>query len=63
MVLLSLFLLFLHLQIHEPDPILRANGQLSFEGFARFLMDTSNDAIVPSSNKDCLDFPLSRYLY
>ena len=26
-------------------------------------MDTSNDAIVTSTNKDCLDFPLSRYYY
>ena len=49
------------MQIHEPDPVLRAHGQLSFEGFARFLMDASNDAVVSSPNVDCLDFPISRY--
>lgn len=47
-------------QLHEPDPVLRSQGQLSFEGFARYLMDSSNDAI---SKHDCdsLDMPLSRY--
>lgn len=48
------------LQLHEPDPVLRAHGQLSFEGFARFLMDSSNDAVSPKSY-ETLDLPLSKY--
>jgi len=34
------------LQLHEPDPVLRAQDQLSFEGFARYLMDAANSAIA-----------------
>ena len=48
------------LQLHEPDPVLRSNGQLSFEGFARFLMDAHNNAVC-SSECESLDLPLSRY--
>ncbi len=33
------------IEIHEPDPELRSNAQLSFEGFARFLMDAANTAV------------------
>ena len=47
-------------QLHEPDPMLRSNGQLSFEGFARFLMDAHNNAIC-ENECESLDLPLSRY--
>ena len=36
------------MQLHEPDPVLRAQHQLSFEGFARYLMDADNSAIATS---------------
>ena len=48
-------------QLHEPDPVLRSLGQLSFEGFARYLMDASNDAISKRHPGDTMDMPLSRY--
>ncbi|XP_066257407.1 1-phosphatidylinositol 4,5-bisphosphate phosphodiesterase epsilon-1-like isoform X2 [Euwallacea similis] len=32
---------------HEPDPTLRAQHCLSFEGFARYLMDKDNYAFIP----------------
>ena len=35
-------------QLHEPDPVLRGQHQLSFEGFARYLMDADNSAIANS---------------
>ena len=38
-------------QLHEPDPILRSQKQLSFEGFARYLMDAANSAMVETKNK------------
>jgi len=34
------------IQRHEPDPVLRAQNNLSFEGFARYLMDKDNYAFV-----------------
>ena len=40
--------------------MLRSNGQLSFEGFARFLMDAHNNAIC-ENECESLDLPLSRY--
>ena len=49
-------------QLHEPDPVLRSNGQLSFEGFARFLMDAHNNAVCDrNEGQESLDLPLSRY--
>lgn len=33
-------------QQHEADPVLRNNNCLSFEGFARFLMDKDNYAYI-----------------
>ncbi|CAB3224473.1 unnamed protein product [Arctia plantaginis] len=35
------------IQRHEPDPTLRAENCLSFEGFVRFLTDKDNYAFVP----------------
>eukprot|EP00095_Tigriopus_kingsejongensis_P008940 snap_masked-scaffold199_size265817-processed-gene-1.12 protein:Tk08940 transcript:snap_masked-scaffold199_size265817-processed-gene-1.12-mRNA-1 annotation:"1-phosphatidylinositol -bisphosphate phosphodiesterase epsilon-1-like" len=51
------------IELHEPDPVLRAHNQLSFEGFARYLMDSANSAIdLNDSEEDQdLDQPLSRY--
>lgn len=49
---------------HEPDPTLRIEDCLSFEGFARYLMDKDNYAFInerviqPSAN---MDRPLSNY--
>ena len=48
------------MQVHEPDPILRSQSQLSFEGFARYLMDSSNNA-VGKGECESLDKPLSQY--
>ena len=48
------------LQVHEPDPVLRSQSQLSFEGFARYLMDSSNNAVA-DNECESLDRPLSQY--
>ena len=49
---------------HEPDPLLRAQGYLSFEGFARLLMDEDNyafrDELVAPPEDDMM-YPLSHY--
>ncbi len=39
-------------QLHEPDPLLRQRFQLSFEGFARYLMDSANTALEVRNNDD-----------
>ncbi|GBP65651.1 1-phosphatidylinositol 4,5-bisphosphate phosphodiesterase epsilon-1 [Eumeta japonica] len=39
------------IQRHEPDPTLRAENCLSFEGFVRFLTDKDNYAFVPEQRK------------
>ncbi|XP_063613187.1 1-phosphatidylinositol 4,5-bisphosphate phosphodiesterase epsilon-1-like, partial [Penaeus indicus] len=49
---------------HEPDPTLRSQELLSFEGFARFMMDEDNYAFldersVPDEND--MTLPLSNY--
>ncbi|XP_075223466.1 1-phosphatidylinositol 4,5-bisphosphate phosphodiesterase epsilon-1-like isoform X4 [Lycorma delicatula] len=49
---------------HEPDPTLRMQNCLSFEGFARYLMDKENFAFLnermcPDENE--MDYPLSHY--
>jgi hypothetical protein len=52
------------LQRHEPDPLLRGQSCLSFEGFARFLMDKDNYAFVSERlgpDESEMDQPLSHY--
>ena len=49
---------------HEPDPNLRHEFCLSFEGFARYMMDKDNYAfvnerVIPSTSN--MDLPLSHY--
>ncbi|XP_047518613.1 1-phosphatidylinositol 4,5-bisphosphate phosphodiesterase epsilon-1-like isoform X1 [Pieris napi] len=39
------------IQRHEPDPTLRADNCLSFEGFVRFLSDKDNYAFVPEQRR------------
>ncbi|XP_049883575.1 1-phosphatidylinositol 4,5-bisphosphate phosphodiesterase epsilon-1-like [Pectinophora gossypiella] len=39
------------IQRHEPDPALRAENCLSFEGFVRFLTDKDNYAFVPEQRR------------
>ncbi|XP_026325730.1 1-phosphatidylinositol 4,5-bisphosphate phosphodiesterase epsilon-1-like [Hyposmocoma kahamanoa] len=39
------------IQRHEPDPTLRAEHCLSFEGFVRFLTDKDNYAFVPEQRR------------
>ncbi|KPJ11820.1 1-phosphatidylinositol-4,5-bisphosphate phosphodiesterase epsilon-1 [Papilio machaon] len=39
------------IQRHEPDPSLRAENCLSFEGFVRFLTDKDNYAFVPEQRR------------
>ena len=41
--------------------MLRSQSQLSFEGFARYLMDASNSALMGADREEDLDQPLSRY--
>uniref|UniRef100_A0A914UMA0 Phosphoinositide phospholipase C n=1 Tax=Plectus sambesii TaxID=2011161 RepID=A0A914UMA0_9BILA len=51
-------------QDHEPDVTCRNKLQLSFEGFARYLLDARNFAFVPEwveENTDELQYPLSYY--
>ncbi|KAL1122754.1 hypothetical protein AAG570_003081, partial [Ranatra chinensis] len=52
------------IQRHEPDPTLRSQNCLSFEGFARFLMDKDNFAFINEKvhpDEKEMDFPLSHY--
>ncbi|XP_073996296.1 uncharacterized protein isoform X2 [Rhodnius prolixus] len=52
------------IQRHEPDPTLRSHNCLSFEGFARFLMDKENFAFVNervSPDERDMDYPISHY--
>ncbi|XP_024084473.1 1-phosphatidylinositol 4,5-bisphosphate phosphodiesterase epsilon-1-like isoform X1 [Cimex lectularius] len=52
------------IQRHEPDPTLRSHNCLSFEGFARYLMDKENFAFVNekvSPDEREMDYPLSHY--
>lgn len=51
-------------QRHEPDPTLRQQNCLSFEGFARYMMDKENFAFI--SERVCpdereMEYPLSHY--
>uniref|UniRef100_A0A5S6QM85 Phosphoinositide phospholipase C n=1 Tax=Trichuris muris TaxID=70415 RepID=A0A5S6QM85_TRIMR len=49
---------------HEPDAIMRSKQRMSFEGFARFLLDSSNFAYFNEDNKMSrkdMDYPLSYY--
>ncbi|XP_060809211.1 1-phosphatidylinositol 4,5-bisphosphate phosphodiesterase epsilon-1-like [Amyelois transitella] len=39
------------IQRHEPDPALRVENCMSFEGFVRFLMDKDNYAFVPEQRR------------
>lgn len=52
------------IQRHEPDPTLRSQSCLSFEGFARFLMDKDNYAFVSermAPDDSDMEQPLSHY--
>lgn len=52
------------IQRHEPDPILRTENSLSFEGFARYMMDKDNFAFVNErviQSTSNMDRPLSQY--
>lgn len=49
---------------HEPDPTLRIEDCLSFEGFARYLMDKDNYAFINEriiQSTSNMDRPLSQY--
>lgn len=49
---------------HEPDPTLRIEDSLSFEGFARYLMDKDNYAFINEriiQSTSNMDRPLSQY--
>ncbi|KAB7506835.1 1-phosphatidylinositol 4,5-bisphosphate phosphodiesterase epsilon-1, partial [Armadillidium nasatum] len=52
------------LERHEPDPLLRTQGFLSFEGFARLMMDEDNyafrDELVTPDDEEMM-YPLSNY--
>lgn len=52
------------LERHEPDPLLRAQKMLSFEGFARLIMDEDNyafrDEMLSPEDED-MTYPLSHY--
>lgn len=39
------------IQRHEPDSLLRENSYLSFEGFAKYLMDKDNYAYLYETTK------------
>ena len=52
------------IQLHEPNPVLRKRSCLSFEGFARYLMDKNNFAYVPEMNQiveEDMNHPMSHY--
>lgn len=52
------------IQMHEPNPVIRRKNCLSFEGFARYLMDKNNFAYAPELSEvaeEDMDQPLSHY--
>uniref|UniRef100_A0A8R1TU29 Phosphoinositide phospholipase C n=1 Tax=Onchocerca volvulus TaxID=6282 RepID=A0A8R1TU29_ONCVO len=52
------------IQEHEPDPVYRSKQQLSFEGFVRYMTDSTNYAFVPEvikPDQDTLHYPLNYY--
>ena len=52
------------LERHEPIPSLRSQGYLSFEGFARLIMDEDNYAFLDerlSPTEETMSYPLSHY--
>ena len=52
------------IQTFEPDPVIKKKNCLSFEGFARYLMDKDNFAYEPElleMNQDEMNEPLSHY--
>lgn len=52
------------IQMHEPNPVIRRKNCLSFEGFARYLMDKNNFAYTPELSEvaeEDMDQPLSHY--
>lgn len=52
------------IQEHEPNSIYRSSQQLSFEGFVRYITDSTNYAFVPEAIKpdqDILHYPLNYY--
>ncbi|VDM23219.1 unnamed protein product [Wuchereria bancrofti] len=52
------------IQEHEPNSIYRSNQQLSFEGFVRYITDSTNYAFVPEAIKpdqDIFHYPLNYY--
>ena len=50
------------LERHEPDPALRAMAIMSFEGFARMLMDEDNYAFKDADiDEDDMSYPISYY--
>lgn len=52
------------IEMHEPSLVLRKNYCLSFEGFARYLMDKDNFVYTPELSQideDDMDYPLSHY--
>lgn len=52
------------IQLHEPNPVLQKRECLSFEGFARYLMDKDNFGYTPELQQVCeeeMDYPLSHY--
>ena len=52
------------LERHEPDPSLRSQGQLSFDGFARLIMDEDNYAFMDerlTPLEEDMTYPISHY--
>ncbi|XP_050529538.1 uncharacterized protein LOC126899057 isoform X2 [Daktulosphaira vitifoliae] len=52
------------IQKFEPDPEIRARDCLSFEGFAKYMMDQGNNVVSESEsvvNESIMNFPLSCY--
>jgi phosphatidylinositol phospholipase C epsilon len=52
------------IRVHEPDPLMRQKRQLSFDGFARFMLDETNFAFVTENcvvDENKMHHPLSHY--
>ena len=48
------------IELHEPHPDLMRRHLLSFEGFARYLLDQENSALVEDTFEEAMmDMPLS----
>lgn len=63
-ILMPWIIILINNQEHEPDPGMRSMNQMSFDGFARFVLDERNYAFIPENtqmDEAHMKFPLNYY--